>query len=94
MLTLFLGFLPDDCFQKELQKANPYFISLMIGKKEYLQIAVHQGKQYLGKLFESNPTLDQIHDTEKHLLSLLQTLTPNYCFKSNPPQLVTLINGS
>ena len=90
MLQLFLGFMTDDCFQKELKKANPYFVSLMIGHKDYLQSVTYQDKQYLGKLFESNPTLDQIHDTEKHLLSLLQTLTPNYPFHSNPPQIVTL----
>ncbi len=86
--------MPDDCFQRELKKANPYFVSLLIGKKEYLQTVVHHGNQYLGKFFESNPTLDQIHDTERHLLSLLQTLTPNYPFKSNPPKLVTVVNGS
>lgn len=94
MLQLFLGFSPDECFQRELKKANPYFISLMIGKKDYLQAVEHQGKQYLGKIFESHPTLDQIHDTERHLLSLLQTLTPNYPFKDHPPQLITLVNGS
>ena len=92
-LKLFLGFLPDDFFQKELQKANPYFVSMMIGKKEYLQTVIHEEKQYLGKFFEVNPTLDQIQDTQKHLLSLLQTLAPHYAFKDNPPKLVTIIEG-
>jgi len=92
-LKLFLGFAPDEAFQIELQRANPYFISLFIGKAEYLQEISVQGKYYLGKHLSSFPTLDQLEVLEKHLLSLLSKLTPHYLFLKNPPVLIT-INGN
>ncbi len=92
-LKLFLGFAPDEVFQQELQQTNPYLISLFVGKEEYLQEISHQGKRYLGKYLPSFPTLDQLEDLEKHVVSLLNKLTPRYPFSKNPPVLVTLVSN-
>jgi hypothetical protein len=90
MLKLFLGFALDEAFQKELNKADSYFTTLFIGKEEYLQDISHQGRCYLGKYLLSYPSLDQLEDLEKHLLSLLKRLTPRYSFTQNPLVLLTL----
>jgi hypothetical protein len=89
-LKLFLGFLPDEAFQGQLLQTNPYLTALFIGKEEYLQEINHQGKRYLGKHLSSFPTLDQLEDLEKHILSLLHKLAPHYPFAKNPPVLITL----
>lgn len=88
MLNLFLGLTQDPLFQRELKQANSYYVNLMIGKPEYLHILHYQEKQYLGRFFESYPSLDHIQDLEKHLLSLLHILTPSYPFKDNPLKLI------
>jgi hypothetical protein len=88
MLKLFLGLTQDLLFQKELKQANPYYVNLIIGKPEYLHILHYQENQYLGKFFDGYPSLDQIVDLEKHLLSLLRILTPCYPFKDNPLKLI------
>ncbi len=88
-LKLFLGFAPDDLFESELKKANPHLISLFIGKEDYLQVLEQGGCRYLGKPLYGCPSVDQISDLEKHLLSLLQRLTPHYPFDHNPPLLIT-----
>lgn len=93
-LKLFLGFPADDPFKKELKKANPYLVSLLIGKEEYLQEVVLHEQQYLGKYLSAYPSINQLDDLEKHLLSLLQKLTPGYPFTQNPPKLVTITHGS
>jgi hypothetical protein len=89
-LKVFLGFAQNELFQKELQQANPYLTSLFIGKEEYLQEIAHLGKHYLGKYLPLFPTLDQLEDLEKHLLSLLHKLAPHYPFANTPPVLVIL----
>jgi hypothetical protein len=86
-IKLFLGFSPDPLFEQHLQFANPYVLSLFIGKEEYLQEITHAQKRYLGKFLSPFPTLDQLEDTEKHLISLLQRLAPKYNFAHKPPEL-------
>ena len=92
-LKLFLGFCIDDIFQHELKKTNPYLISLLIGKEEYLEQISSNGKCYLGKYLAAFPTVDQLEISEKHLLSLLLKLVPQYPFPNNPPVVITL-NGN
>ncbi len=89
-LNLFLGFAGDQLFQKELNKANATLRSLLIGKKDYLEEVNCEGKSWLGKHLAEFPTLEEIEGMEKHLVSLLKKLTPNYPFSENPPRLVTL----
>ena len=48
-VKLFLGFFPDDAFFTELKKANPYLVSLFVGKEDYLQDIVYDGKRCFGK---------------------------------------------
>ncbi|HEY4832670.1 MAG TPA: hypothetical protein VIH61_08950, partial [Waddliaceae bacterium] len=88
-LKLFIGFVPDEAFQTELQQTNPYLISLFIGREEYLQEIVHKGRRYLGKYLSSYPTFDQLEDMEKHVLSLLNHLAPRYPFSTNAFVLIT-----
>ena len=92
-LKLFLGFQTDETFSKELLQTNPYMISLFVGKEDYLQEIHLEGKRYLGKHLSSFPTLDQLEDVEKHIVSLLKQLAPRYVFAKNPPYLLTL-NGT
>lgn len=88
---LFLGFAPDELFSQELKRANPYLVTLLIGKEEYLAEVVQRGNRYLGKYLFVHPTLDQLEDLEKHLMSLLHKLAPHYSFAKNPPVLVTVL---
>lgn len=88
-LKLFLGVHADEVFNKELQCTNPYLISLFVGKDEYLQEMEHEGKRYLGKYLNAFPTLEQIEDVEKHVLSLLSQVAPRYPYAENPPLLLT-----
>lgn len=90
MLNLFLGLALDEEFHRELAQINPYLSSLMIGKEDYLQEAHAQGQSYLGKCLAPLPTLDQIEDLEKHVLSLLKKLVPHYSYSQNPLLLVTV----
>jgi hypothetical protein len=87
---LFLGFAMDPFFEQELSRANPYLVTLLIGKEDYLVQVKQQEHCYLGKYPPPHPTVDQLEDLEKHLLSLLNKLTPQYCFTKNRPVLVTL----
>lgn len=91
-LKLFLAFAPDADFKKEMEKGNPYLNTLFIGKDEYLQKITYKGEGYLGKYLPPVSTLDQLKFTETHLLSLLQKLTPNYSFHSNPFKIL-ILNG-
>jgi hypothetical protein len=93
-LKVFLGFAQNELFQKELRETNPYLTTLFIGKEEYLQEISHLGKRYLGKYLPPFPTLDQLEDLEKHLLSLLNKLAPHYPFVNTPPVLVILNDGN
>ena len=90
-VKLFLGFFPDDAFFTELKKANPYLVSLFVGKEDYLQDIVYDGKRCFGKQLELMPTTCQIEDVEKHLLSLLARLAPKYNFSHNTPLLLTMV---
>lgn len=92
-LKLFLGFAVDELFHKKLQEANPYLLSLFIGKEDYLKEISYQGKNYLGKYLPAFPTFDQLEDVEKHLHSLLSKLVPSYSFATNPPVVMTLCNN-
>lgn len=93
MLKLFLGFSPDALFNKELEKSNPYLRALFVGKEEYLEEVSFQGKEYLGKYIPSYPTIEELENLEKHLLSVLKQLTPSYPFSHNAPVLITLPHG-
>jgi hypothetical protein len=89
-LKLFLGFLADELFSKELKQANPYLVSLFFKKEQYLQEVRHEGKCFFGKSLPPFPTLEQIEDLEKHLLSLLKQVAPRYPFANNPLCVLTL----
>lgn len=93
MLKLFLGFSPDTLFRRELEQINPYLRALFVGKEEYLEKVTFQGRDYLGKYLSSYPTLEDLDNLEKHLLSLLKQLTPSYPFSHNAPVLITLPHG-
>lgn len=88
-LSLFLGFSPDEAFENELEKTNPFLVSYLIGKEEFLLEIEYCNRRYLGKRIHGHPSLEQLESLEKHLLSLLEKLTPNYPFSANPPVLVT-----
>lgn len=87
-LKIFLGFPRNEAFQKEIKRANPYLLSLFIGKEDYLRELDHDGLPYLGKYLPSFPTIEQLEDLEKHLVSLLHKLAPSYPFASTPPVLI------
>jgi hypothetical protein len=89
-LRLFLGLQADEAFQKALQQVNPYLISIFVGKEEYLQEILHDGKCYLGKFLSPFPSLDQLTDVERHLLSLLKQVAPRFCFSERPLVLLTI----
>jgi hypothetical protein len=91
-LSLFLGLKTDDSFENLLALTNPYLATLLIGKEEYLQNMELRGERYLGKFLQVHPTLEHLEDMEKHILSLLQKLAPQYPFAQNPLQLLT-VNG-
>ncbi len=88
--SLFLGFATDEQFNGELNRINPHLFSLLVGKEEYLTEVNHKGNRYLGKPLQGYPTLGQLEDLEKHLLSLLRRLVPHYHFEQTPPVLLTL----
>jgi hypothetical protein len=85
-VKLFLGFKPDPFFQQEFGRASLYLRTFLIGREEYLQEVHLQEEQWLGKWLGPFPTLEQLVDLEKHLLSLLGRLAPCYPFgqKSSP----------
>lgn len=91
--SLFLAIERDQPFEEALQSANPHLVKLLIGQKVYLEEIELKGRNYLGKHSPSQPTLDELEDLEKHLISLLNRLTPRYAFLHNRPMLLTLFNN-
>lgn len=75
--TLFIGFLLDPLFEKELKKVLPDIKSLYIKEdEEGLQEKIMGSSCYLGKNVGEIFDLNQIETIEAHLLSYLKKLVP------------------
>lgn len=76
---LFLGFLVDSRFQKELDLLDQDFKNVFIREgSNYLQQVSHGGNIYLGKYLGERSDLQTLHSVEKNIYSLIAKLTPNY----------------
>jgi hypothetical protein len=96
---LFLGFSLTPSLERALQTANPAFVKLFISKEvgcptDYLHLAVHEGRQYLGKLLGPYAPLLQFELSAANLYSVAQKVIPKIHSSKPPLVLLTLIWNS
>lgn len=89
-LSLFLGFPCDALFEKELELANPFFVTFLTSGGDYLEATYENQKKYLGKKLPPLVTLPELECFELHIISLLRRLAPHYSFNTHPLILLTV----
>lgn len=92
-LSLFLGFAKTPIFETHLKKTNPHLATLLTNGNEYLMQLEHESGSFLGKYLEPLLSIDDLWQSEIHILSLLKKLVPNYCFISSSLVLLTVENS-
>lgn len=89
---LFLGFLIDSSFQKELSKLESPLKSLFIQKNhDYLTEYSFKEKQFLGRFIGKSIDLSHFELSSTNIYSLLKKIVPNYPYDQSELWLIPVI---
>lgn len=86
---LFLGFPMDDVFLESFEQIDEKVQNFFVREDDqYLQKVTNaSGTIYLGKFIGDKTDLEELHDIEANIYSLLKRIAPDYPFHQTPLRL-------